>query len=316
MRGERIVVVGSLNADLVVRLPRFPRPGETLSGESFAQFPGGKGANQAYAAARLESAARVSMLGRVGADAHGVWLRESLAAVGVDVAGIHDDPSVATGVAVITIDGTGQNQIVIVAGANGAFSPAALQADEACLRTADFVLLQLEIPLETVAAAARVARGAGGTVIMDPAPARELPDELLAMCDWVTPNESELAALVGATADDALDPADAARGARRLRARGAHNVIVKMGARGALLVTGSEECLIAAPSVRAVDTTAAGDCFNGAFAVALAEGQTPLEAARFAASAAAVSVTRPGAQPGMPTRADVMTLLAPARPTP
>jgi ribokinase len=304
---KRIVVVGSLNADLVVRLPRFPRPGETLTGESFAQFPGGKGANQACAAARL--GAPVSMLGRVGADAHGAWLCGSLASDGVDVTGVRKDPTAATGVALIAIDGTGQNQIVIVAGANGAFDVEALRLDVAPLRAADVVLLQLETPIDTVSAAARMGRAAGAVVILDPAPARDVPDDLLRACDWVTPNESELAALVGAAADDALGPAEAASGARRLIARGARNVIVKMGARGALLVTGGEERLVASPPVTAVDTTAAGDCFNAAFAVSLSEGLTPVDAARFAAAAAAISVTRTGAQPAMPARDEVRRLL-------
>ncbi len=308
MISKRIVVVGSLNADLVVRLPRFPRPGETLPGESFAQFPGGKGANQACAAARL--GAHVSMLGRVGADAHGAWLCGSLAADGVDVDGVREDPGVATGVALIAIDGAGQNQIVVVAGANGRFGPEALHTDEACLRAADFVLLQLEIPLETVGAAALLGRAWGATVILDPAPARDLPNGLLQACDWVTPNESELAALVGSSGGDTLDPAEAASCARHLRNRGARNVLVKMGARGALLVTGSEECLVPPPRVTVVDTTAAGDCFNGTFAVGLAEGRPPVEAARFAAAAAALSVTRRGAQPSMPTRDEVLALVA------
>jgi ribokinase len=301
---KRIVVVGSLNADLVVRLPRFLRPGETLTGESFNQFPGGKGANQACAAARLGAA--VSMLGRVGADAHGAWLCGSLAADGVDVDGVREDPGAATGIALICIDGAGQNQIVIVAGANGRFDTEALQADEPRLQGADAVLLQLEIPLATVSAAARIARAAGATVILDPAPARELPDELLRTCDWITPNESELAALTGVPDRGTLEPAAAASAGRELIARGARHVIVKLGSRGALLVTGDGNHLVAAPAVRAVDTTAAGDCFNAAFAVALAEGRPAHEAVRFANAAAAIAVTRPGAQPSLPTRAEVL----------
>lgn len=303
MTSRRIVVVGSLNADLVVRLPRFPRPGETLPGQSFAQFPGGKGANQACAAARL--GAPVSMLGRVGADAHGAWLCGSLASDGVDVDGVREDLAVPTGVALIAIDGTGQNQIVIVAGANGAFDVEALLVDDTRLRAANVLLLQLETPIGTVSAAAQIGRAAGATVILDPAPARDVPDELLRACDWVTPNETELAVLAGITTGDVLDPAEAASGARRLIDRGARSVVVKMGARGALVVTGGEERLVPPPQVTAVDTTAAGDCFNAAFAVALSEGQRPFDAARFAAAAAAVSVTRAGAQPSMPTRDEV-----------
>lgn len=312
MSAKQIVVIGSLNADLVVRLPRFARPGETLAGESFAQFPGGKGGNQACAAARLGGPARIAMLGRVGADAHGAWLRSHLAAAGVDVTGVRAAPEAPTGVALIAIDAAGENQIVIVGGANAAFTPAALKEGDESLHGADFVLLQLEIPLETVYEAAQAGRRAGATIILDPAPARPLPDDLLAACDWLTPNEPELAALTGLAVEQPIDPAAAADGARRLCARGARNVIVKMGERGALLVSGGEIRHVPAVRVTAVDTTAAGDCFNAAFAVALAEGRSPFEAARFAAAAGAVSVTRPGAGPSMPTRDEVLALLGAA----
>lgn len=304
---KRVVVVGSLNADFVVRMPRYPRAGETIVGTSFAQFPGGKGANQAYGAGRLGGPA-VAMVGQVGGDTHAAWLRQNLESVGVDVAGVATDPSVSSGIAVISIDESGQNEIVIVPGSNGTFGPQALRAEEDRLRRADVVLLQLEIPMETVVRAAQVARSAGATVILDPAPARPLPDELLAASDYVTPNETELVALDGHSGGG-LTRADAAAGARRLMARGARNVIVKMGAEGALLVGPDGERFVPAFKVSAVDTTAAGDAFNAAFAVALVEGQAPVDAARFAAAAAAVSVTRPGAQPSMPTRQEALALL-------
>jgi ribokinase len=166
---KQIVVIGSLNADLVVRLPRFARPGETLVGESFAQFPGGKGGNQACAAARLGGPARIAMLGRVGADAHGEWLRSHLAAAGVDVTGVRAVPEAPTGVALIAIDAAGENQIVVVAGANAAFTPAALREGDDAFRRAEIVLLQLEIPLETVCEAAQAGRRAGATIPRRPA---------------------------------------------------------------------------------------------------------------------------------------------------
>jgi ribokinase len=309
----RVVVVGSLNADFVLRVPRAPRPGETVVGSSFAQFPGGKGANQAYAAARL--GAEVTMIGQVGGDPFGGWLRDSLAAGGVDVSSVGVDPAAPTGVALISIDESGQNQIVIVPGANGSFTPAALRPHEDRLRGAGVVLLQLEIPIDTVVRAAEQAREAGAVVILDPAPARaDLPAALLAAADWVTPNETELAILDGRPGATLSRP-EATAAARRLCARGARNVVVKLGADGALVLAdrGAREQLVPAFPVRAVDTTAAGDAFNAAFAVSLTEGRAPADAAAFAAAAAAVSVTRRGAQPSMPTREEALALLRPGR---
>jgi ribokinase len=302
-----IVVVGSLNADFVINVERFPVPGETLVGRDFQVFPGGKGANQAYGAGRL--GARVSMIGQVGHDAQAEWLRQNLASAGVDVAAVARDPAVSSGIATITIDALGENQILIVPGANGTFTAERLEAHRALIASAHLVLLQLEIPLETVMAAARLARQAGACVILDPAPARPLPDELLALVDYLTPNETELAILADLQ-PRALNRADAARVARQLRDRGAHRVIVKLGPQGALLVEDGREHFWPAFAVKAVDTVAAGDAFNAAFATALAAGQPELEAGRFACAAAAISVTRAGAQPSMPTRAEVEQLLA------
>jgi len=302
-----IAVVGSLNADFVFTTQRFPAPGETVTGKDFAVFGGGKGANQAFAAARLGG--RVGMLGQVGNDAHATWLKENLAAAGVDVSGVLTDPAVSSGVAVIGIDGSGQNQIVVVPGANGTFSVERLKASAAALAGAALVLLQLEIPLETVAAAARQARQAGATVILDPAPARPLSAELLRCVDYLTPNETELATLTGTAVGGSMNRAEVTERSHQLRQLGADKVIVKMGAAGALLVTGSGEHFWPALAVEMVDSTAAGDAFNGAFAVALAEGKTDIEAGRFAAAAAACSVTRRGAQPSMPARGEVEALL-------
>jgi ribokinase len=303
----RIVVVGSLNADFVFTTQRFPAPGETVNGKDFAVFAGGKGANQAYAAARLGG--QVAMIGQVGKDAQAGWLKQNLAAAGVDVAGVLTDPAVSSGVAFIGIDGSGQNRIVVVSGSNGTLTPDRLEKNAALLAGASLVLLQLEIPLETVAAAARRAKEAGATVILDPAPAQPLPADLLRCVDYLTPNETELAALTGATTDGPLSRVEAAERARLLRQLGAGKVIVKMGAAGALLVGETAEHFWPAFPVIALDSTAAGDAFNGAFAVSLAEGTPEVAAGRFAAAAAACSVARRGAQSSMPTQDEVEALL-------
>lgn len=302
-----IVVVGSLNADLVVGVSRFPAPGETLSGHRFDVFPGGKGGNQAAAVARL--GAPVAMVGQVGADSQGAWLRQSLAATGADVSLVSIDESVSSGVALITTDAGGQNTIVVVAGANGTFAPARLGPAASRVRAARVVLLQLEIPLPTVERAAAEAHAAGAFVLLDPAPAREIPDQLLALSSVVTPNETELAVLAGRPGATMRRDEEIEAMARGILARGAATIVVKLGARGARLVTRDGSRHYTAPLVTAVDSTAAGDAFNGALAVALAEGARLEDAIPFACAAGAASVTRPGAQPSMPTRAAVERLL-------
>ncbi len=304
---SRIVVVGSLNADFVLGVERFPAPGETIAGRAFAVIPGGKGANQAYAAARLGG--RVSMVGQVGGDVHAELLKRNLAGMGVDVAHVGIDESASSGIAVITVDAHGQNQIVLVAGANGTFGVEELMKSEEVIAQAGFVLLQLEIPLPTVERAARIGKANGALVILDPAPAQRVSDELLALADYVTPNETELAALTHSSFGGHLVARDAEAKARELLSRGARKVIVKMGAQGALLVATEESQSWPAVPVTPVDTTAAGDAFNAAFAVALADGRTETDAGRFATAAAALSVTRRGAQPSMPTRGEVENLL-------
>lgn len=296
-----IVVVGSLNADLVVRVDRFPAAAETVSGRDLRVFPGGKGANQAVAAARLGG--RVRMIGRVGRDDHGRRLRDSLTAAGVDVAGLIDDPVEPTGTAIITLDASGQNQIVVVPGANGRLVVEDVERAAAAFDGSRVVLLQLEVSLAVVEAAAHRGRAAGATVILDPAPARFDAVPLLPLADVVTPNETELRTL---TPEAAADAGDAAR-ARILLERGAGRVIAKLGARGALEVTADGEREVPPIRVTAVDTTAAGDVWNGAYAVALAEGRARGEAVAFATAAAALSVTRPGAQPSMPSRDEVVS---------
>jgi ribokinase len=297
-----IVVVGSLNADLVVRAERFPAPGETITGTDFAVYPGGKGANQAVAAARLGG--RVFMIGRLGRDDQGRTLRSSLAAAGVDAEAVLDDEIAATGVAVITIDGSGQNQIVLAPGANARLTPAHVERSRALIEGATVLLLQLEVPLDSVAAAARIARDAGVRVVLDPAPARPEASSLLSLVDFVTPNETELRVLARAgagptTRDEAMSLL------RLLLAQGARTAIAKLGPAGAVAVFGDEQQIWPAHEVRAVDTTAAGDAWNGAFAVALAEGRPLREAGAFANAAAAISVTRAGAQPSMATRTEM-----------
>jgi ribokinase len=296
-----IVVVGSLNADLVVRVDRFPAPAETVAGRGLRVFPGGKGANQAVAAARL--GARVRMIGRVGRDDHGRLLRDSLASAGVDVTGLIDDPDEPTGTAIITLDAAGQNQIVVVPGANGRLSVDDVGRAAAAFEATAVVLLQLEVSLAVVEAAARRGRDAGATVILDPAPARHDVLPLLSLADVVTPNETELRALTPAM--PALGDGDESARAHELLRRGARRVIAKLGARGALEVAADGERAIPPIPVSPVDTTAAGDVWNGAYAVAIAEGRTRAEATAFATAAAALSVTRPGAQPGMPSRDEV-----------
>ena len=288
--------------DLVAVAPRLPLAGETLTGSQYLTAPGGKGANQAYAAARLGG--EVAMLGRIGSDDHGQRMLANLAAVGCDVSGVGQVEG-ASGVAVILVAESGANSIVVVPGANHAYTPAELLRDAPRLARAKFALLQLEIPLQTVIEAARVAASAGAQVILDPAPARtSLPRELLQHVDVLTPNESEAAMLVGEQSA-ALGADDARAVAAQLQTAGAKTVILKLGARGCLLVEGESATLIPAPQVKAVDTTAAGDVFNAAFAVACAEGASRADACRFAVRAAARSVTRLGAQSSMPTRAEL-----------
>jgi ribokinase len=309
-----IVVVGSLNVDWVVTVPRFPRAGETVCGESLVTHPGGKGGNQAAAAARI-GAGRVAvrMVGQVGGEAQGSWLVRGLSDAGVDVSAVAIDPTVASGTALVVVDRQAQNQIIIVAGANGTFESERFATMAGALDAADLVLLQLEIPLETVEAAARAAHHRHACVVLDPAPARCLDAALLGLCDYVTPNESELRVLLGENPAEMLTIDGARDGAKRLRARGARNVVVKMGMSGALLVGQAGEIHWPAVHVTAVDSTAAGDVWNGAFAVALAERLGVEAAGAFANAAAALAVTRPGAQPSIPARAEVDALLHGAR---
>lgn len=287
--------------DLVVKVHRLPEVGETVTDGVFSTFPGGKGANQAVAAARL--GARVAMIGRVGRDAFGAVLREALAANGVDVGGVSVDPEESTGVACIGVDRAGRNLILVAPGANRALRPEHL--DVSRIRTSQVVLLQLEVPVATVLEAARAGKVGGALVCLDPAPACPLPDELWELADVLTPNQVEARLLTGRVVDTVEDAYTAAQA---LRERGPRAVVVKLGERGALYASAQETGHLPALPVRAVDTTAAGDVFTAALAVRLAEGCGLEEAVRFANCAAGLKVTRMGAQ-SMPDREEVDRIL-------
>ena len=291
----RVVVVGSANTDMAVRVPTLPVPGETLLGSAFALMPGGKGANQAVAAARL--GAVVTFIGCVGADGFGDMLALNLENEGISTQFVVRDPDAQTGVALITVDENfGENTIVVAPGANARLSPALVDMAAAALRDADVLLCQLEIPLETVLSALQIARAAGVTTILNPAPAQTLSAEMLSFVSVLTPNQTEAAQILGGDYDPSAS-------ALMLKRRGVENVVVTLGAHGARLVTAKKNTGIPAfPTEHIVDTTAAGDCFNGALAVALGEGQTLEEAVKFANAAASLSVESEGAQPSLPNR--------------
>jgi ribokinase len=299
-----IVVVGSINIDLVARTPRIPAGGETILGDSFKTFFGGKGANQAVAVARL--GAPVHLIGQLGDDAFAAELRPGLNVAGVDtraVGEVHD----ASGVAIISTAQNGENSIIVVPGANSHVSAALLDQNAELIAGAAIVLVQLEIPLETVLHLAALTTNYNVPLMLDPAPACALPDSLLRCVDWLTPNETETATLLQ------RESVDAEAAALALRQRGARNVVLKLGSRGCFvaLADGRRQSL-AGRKVAAVDTTAAGDAFNAAFAVALSRGQDAFAAAAWANAVAALSVTRPGAQASMPDSKEVEQFLATA----
>ncbi len=291
-----IVVVGSLNMDLVARAERLPRPGETLAGESFATVAGGKGANQAVAAVRLGG--RVAMIGCVGGDAYGERLRAALAVEGVDCHGVTSIEGQSSGVALIVVDAGSQNAIVVVAGANDRLAPEVVQQFDSLLLAADVVICQLEVPKNTVEHVLRRCRELGKTTILNPAPAQgPLPSDWYAWIDYLILNESEAAALSG-LAVQSLKTAKAA--AMRLFELDAGKVILTLGEHGALLADAQGCTHFPAAAVQAVDATAAGDTFVGAFAAALVRGKSARQAIAFGQAAAALSVTRAGAQPSIP----------------
>ncbi|MDQ3660805.1 MAG: ribokinase [Actinomycetota bacterium] len=293
-----ILVVGSLNLDIVVPVPHHARPGETVLGGDHARHAGGKGANQAVAAARL--GASVAMLGRVGDDDAGRVLLGALGEAGVATDHVLVSERTPSGIALITVDDEGENAIVVSPGANARLDPSDVEAAAELIEGAGIVLLQLEVPLRTVERAAKLARG---TVILNPAPAVELPASLLERADVLVPNRGELELL-------SHNPSDVAAAARQLEAR---QVVVTLGAEGALVVTGGGVEHISRHAVEAVDTTAAGDCFCGALAAGLDEGLDLAGAARQANAAAALSTTRKGAQPSLPTSAELDDFFATTR---
>lgn len=304
---SEVVVLGSLNADLVVSVERAPEAGETVSGTGFMVHNGGKGANQAFAAAKLGGS--VSMVGRVGDDDYGCRLVAGLESVGVDTKGVRVLEGVSTGVAAITVEGNGENRIVVVPGANGAFSEDEVSRDAKCFAGAKVALFQLETPLGAVRRALALAREGGCITILDPAPACVLTDVVLGLVDYVTPNLSELSLLSGYDLSGESSEAEIVEASRALLGLGARKVLAKLGERGALLVDSKRVERVYAVSVQAVDSTGAGDCFNGAFAAALSKGMSEVEAAQFACSAASVSVTKAGAQSGVPSLEEVLAFM-------
>jgi len=297
-----ILVVGSINMDLVARAERIPVIGETVQGTEFQTHPGGKGANQAVAVSRLGYP--VSMIGKLGTDAFGAELREHLRKSGIDVSAIGTS-EISSGVAVILVSPTGDNVIVVTPGANATLLPTDIDASLDRIRAAGMVLTQLEIPVETVEHLANVCARERIPLMLDPAPAQDLPDTITHHTQWFTPNETEAAFFSACDRSDSPEKI-----ARMLLAKGPQAVALKLGSRGVYLADRKGlNRQIDAFTVRAVDTTAAGDAFNGAFATALMLGNDPAESARFATAAAAVSVTRPGAQPSMPTMAEVQQML-------
>ena len=300
-KGKPVVVVGSLNMDLVMRTPRVPVGGETLHGHEFSTLPGGKGANQAVACARL--GAKVSMIGQVGNDGFGTTLRDGLAADGIDVSGVLQTTAVGTGVAMILVEDIGQNRIVLAAGANGALTPDDIEAQAALIGGAAMLVLQLEVPMPVVERAIAIAHNAGVPVLLNPGPAKPLAEALWSQIDILIPNESEAELLSGIAVTDA---ASAFTAARVFRQRGVKCVLITLGANGVAVIDDAGERHLPAHVVKAVDTTAAGDTFIGGLSAGLVEGMAMDEAVALGQRASALCVTRHGAQPSIPYRREIV----------
>jgi ribokinase len=301
----RVTVVGSLNMDLVTQTERIPAPGETVLGGDLATVPGGKGANQAVAAARI--GAQTSMVGHLGEDGFAAQLRQSLVTDNIDVQHV-TTVDAATGVALIVVDASGQNSIVVASGANMRVTPADIDAAAEAIGQADVLLLQLEIPLESVVRAAEIARENGVIAVLNPAPAQPLSADLLALIDIVVPNESETATLTGLPVDSEEELTVAAQA---LRDFGIDTVLLTLGERGVLLADGDGTRRYPAFTVdKVTDTTAAGDAFLGGFATAIAEGRSVADAVPWGCASGALAVTKAGAQPSLPSRSDVQQLLS------
>lgn len=302
---KRIVVVGSSNTDMIIQMPRIPRPGETILGGEFSMAPGGKGANQAVAAAR--AGGDVTFVARVGDDIFGNKAIEGFKADGINVDRVIRDPKAPSGVALIFVAKGGENSIGVASGANGRLTPADIDHAKDVIASADVLVMQLETPLDTVRAAAQIASARGVRVILNPAPAQRLGDDILKCVSILTPNETEAELLTGVKVDD---DNGAAKAAKALMAKGIATVLITLGARGTFVATADGSSVVPSFKVEAVDTTAAGDVFNGALAVALAEGKPLKDAVRFANAAAALSVTKLGAQPSAPSRKEIEAFVA------
>ena len=299
---KNIVVVGSLNLDTVIEVPLMPKEGETLAGTEVSQVPGGKGANQAYAVGKLLG--NVKMIGAVGNDTPGKILVNNLKSVGVDVSGISEIEGGTTGQAFITVEDSGENSIIIIAGTNADVTQDLIQNNMDAIQEADIIIMQLEIPLETVEYVKDVAVKYGKTVILDPAPAvAGLPDNFWKGIDYIKPNETELSILVGRPLKGMEEIRE---GARSMLKKGVKNVLVTLGSEGCLFVTEGTEEYYPACKVEAVDTTAAGDSFTAAFALALSRGKSCGEAIRFGQKVSSIAVTRKGAQTSIPSPEEVM----------
>ncbi|QAR33486.1 ribokinase [Geovibrio thiophilus] len=300
---SRFCVAGSLNIDLVTRTKRFPKKGETVQGESFSTFTGGKGANQAVALSKL--GAETVMTGKLGNDIYAAQYMEYFRKLGISTEGITREET-STGIAVITVDENGENSIIIIPGANGRVSAEYIKEKNELIAKADFLLLQLEVPMEAVLEAAKIANSAGTRIIFDPAPAGDVPSELLKLADIITPNETEAEALTGIRPDDQTGFEAAGKA---LTAKGVKAAVMKAGSRGAYIYQNGRLIHAEGFKVNTVDTTAAGDTFNAGLAYALGEGMALRAAVRFANAAAAISTTKHGAQDGMPSLNEVQGLL-------
>lgn len=301
---NKLVVLGSVNADHVLQVPSFPRPGETLHGRNYQVIPGGKGANQAVAAARLK--ADIGFIACVGDDPFGVNIRESFKCDGINIGGVKMQADCPTGIAMIQVSDSGENSICISAEANAKLTAEAVEPELERIRQAEYLLMQLETPIDGIERAAQVAKEHDTKVILNPAPARELPESLLACIDIITPNETEAEVLTGVKVDD---DASAKAAADVLHGKGIDTVMITLGAKGVYVSQNGEGHIVPGFRVEATDTTAAGDTFNGAFVTGLMESM-PLESAiKFAHAAAAISVTRFGAQTSIPTREEVDAFL-------
>lgn len=301
---NKILVIGSSNMDLVVQVPRCPAAGETLFGSSFTTNYGGKGANQAVAVARIGS--EVTFMTKLGNDTFGQQMRQHFSEEGMDLTHILTDAESPTGTALITVEDKGENRIIVVPGANARLTENDAESLSAEINSCRFVLTQLEIPLPTVLHIAEMTSAAGKQLILNPAPARPLPDSLLQKVFLITPNETEAEILTGIRVSDVES---ARRVALWFRKKGVQQIVITMGSQGAFVFTDDFQGMVPAYKVKAIDTTAAGDVFNGALTVALSEGKTTADAARFGCAASALAVMRPGAQSSIPTRTEIDAFL-------